>query len=77
MYVGIYWMYVQYSSYKTERSTSMEWAYPYPFRIRITKWEQPIIRQVLNLTIVKMYTYIVVMMIMSSLELKLIHIPSS
>ena len=36
----------------------MERAYPYPFRTQITEWERPFIRRVLNLMIVKMYTYV-------------------
>ena len=35
-----------------------ERAYSYSFRTRITEQEAPFIRQVPNLTIVKMYTYV-------------------
>ena len=46
------------TNHKTECSMGTGWVYLYRFCTRITKRELPFIGRVLNLTTVKMYTYV-------------------
>ena len=56
-------MYIRYQSYKTECSTGVEQAYPYPLNMK-----GHLVGVSLNLTIAKMYIYIVIIVIIIIME---------